>query len=90
MRASIDIEVTDTFGGEANYCWVIRKTIQVRKAVSRRTVVRKVKEVAGWTGWCRVRVSDFGDLLEIRPTIASGVNQVAFVTFRWNDTDSRA
>lgn len=74
------IEITDTFGGEANYCWVIRGTTT---RASRRGIVEAVKDLAGWRGWCRVHVTDYGDMMEIRPTQSSGVCQVAFVT--WGD-----
>ena len=74
------IEVTDTFGGEANYCWVLRGTTKVN---SRRGKIEAAKKLAGWNGWCRVNVSDYGDMLEIHPTQTSGVLQVAFVT--WQD-----
>ena len=72
------IEVTDTFGGEANYCWVKRGTT---RAQSRRGIIRAVKDLAGWTDWCRVKVEDLGDMMIVRPTTTSGVNQVAFVTW---------
>lgn len=72
-----DVEVTDTFGGEANYCWVKRETIY---ANSRKAIIDKVKDVAGWTDWCRVKVVHAdGFYYEIRPVDTSGVNQVAFV-----------
>jgi hypothetical protein len=74
------LEITDTFGGEANYCWVKRGST---KATSRRGVVKAIKDLAGWTGWCRVRVTDYGDMIEVRPTQSSGVCQVAFAT--WSD-----
>lgn len=72
------IEVTDTFGGEANYAWVKRGTT---RAQSRRGIIRAVKDLAGWTDWCRVKVEDLGDMLIVRPTTTSGVLQVAFVTW---------
>jgi len=78
MNTKAMIEVTDTFGGEANYCWVKRGTT---RAMSRRGITRAVKRIAGWDGWCRVRVTSYGDMYEIRPTLTSGVCQVAFVTF---------
>lgn len=74
-----DIEVTDTFGGEANYCWVKRG---VTRAKSRRGLIEAAKKLAGWTGWCRVRVECWGDTLVVRPTASSGVCQIAFVTWR--------
>lgn len=75
---AFEIEVTDTFGGEANYCWVKRgKT----NAKSRRGRIEAAKDLAGWRGWCRVKVEDMGDTMTIRPTDSSGVNQIAFVTW---------
>lgn len=74
-----NIEVTDTFGGEANYCWVKRGST---KATSRRGIIKAVKELADWV--CRVKVVyQAGDFWEIRPVDNSGVCQVAFVT--WAD-----
>lgn len=74
------IEVTDTFNGEANYCWVkIGKT----RAKTRRGKIAAAKRIAGWHGWCRVHAYDLGDMLEIRPVKSSGVNQIAFVW--WTD-----
>lgn len=73
------LEVTDTFGGEANYCWVKRGTTD---ATSRRGVIRALKRLAGWDGWCRVRVHHWnGDFMALHPTSASGVCQVAFATW---------
>ena len=70
------LEVTDTFGGEPNYCWVKRSQT---KATSRRGVIRALKRLAGWDGWCRVRVHHWdGAYMELRPTASSGVCQVAF------------
>ena len=78
-----NLEVTDTFGGEPNYCWVKRGTT---KATSRRGVIGAVKRLAGWDGWCRVKVvHNDGDHMEIRPTISSGVCQVAFAY--WEDAE---
>lgn len=74
------IEVTDTFGGEANYCWVKRGTT---RANTRRGLLKAAKDLAGWTGWCRVKVEVCGDDLVIRPVSTSGVNQIAFAC--WQD-----
>lgn len=60
-----NIEVTDVFCGQANYCWVLRGTT---KAKTRRGRIEAAKQLAGWTGWVRVQVQDYGDMLEIRPT----------------------
>lgn len=91
-----EIEITDTFGGEANYCWVKRASFTMPELTHygydgctnyvkanktfRRELVKKAKAVAGWTGW-RCEVSDFGDTVEIRPR---GAAMVAFVTYSDN------
>lgn len=81
------IEVTDTFGGAANYCWVRRAVVgEGRESLSRRTLIQKTKELAGWDGWCRVNVADFGDMLQIEPAASSGIPQIAFVT--WMDNEN--
>lgn len=72
------IEVTDTFGGEANYSWVRRYTIQQEsKSLTDRQVIREAKKLAGWTG-IRCNKSDFGDMIELRP---AGMCQVMFINF---------
>lgn len=80
-----NITVTDTFGGEANFCWVKRRPIANGDKLSRRTLIARAKELAGWTGWCRVRVEDVGDGYIIRPTASSGVCQIAFIEFSENE-----
>lgn len=77
--ASITIEHTDTFGGEANYSWVRRETIEEpeNKPFSRRAIVRKAKAFAGMAGY-RTKVTDYGDMIEIRP---AGLCQVVFITW---------
>lgn len=93
MTHKYDLEITDTFGGEANYCWVYRDTITMPELthygydgatnyckankVYRRELVKKAKAIAGWTG-ARCYVAEFGDTIEIRPR---GATMVAFVTW---------
>ena len=74
----IRLEVTDTFGGEANYGWVYRK--EIRENLSRRAIFRELRELAGWPVSIRLTVHDFGDQWEVRPR---GLLQVAFVDFDW-------
>lgn len=69
----IQVEVTDTFGGEANYAWVRRYAIADG---TRRALVRRAKRAAGWTG-IRCAVSEYGDTIEVRP---AGLCQVMFIT----------
>jgi hypothetical protein len=73
------IEITDTFGGEANYSWVVRGT---SKATTRRGILKAVKQLAGWPG--RVKVDyNYGDDMRISP--AKGICQTAFVY--WDDNE---
>jgi hypothetical protein len=60
-----DIEYTDTFGGEANYCWVKRLSINA-PSDKRRAIVRAAKAALALTGH-RCKVYDNGDMIEIRP-----------------------
>lgn len=73
----VKIEVTDTFGGEANYAWVKRKEIEVLEATSRYALARRVKREIEWSGK-RCLTVDYGDSIEMRPY---GECQVAFVSF---------
>jgi len=74
---AFQIEITDTFGGESNYSWVKRETINLPDTATRRQLVRRAKSFAGWSGW-RCDVSDYGDLIEIKPR---GANMVCFITW---------
>jgi len=71
------IEVTDTFAGEANYAWVRRHALDAPATLSQRALVRRAKALIGWTG-VRCDVYDYGDMLDIRPR---GAGVVCFVTY---------
>ena len=60
-----DIEVTDLFGGEANYCWVDRYAIRMPDDISDLALVRRIKSVAGYSG-IRGQTCISGDFVEIR------------------------
>jgi hypothetical protein len=93
MSNTYQVEITDTFGGEANYSWVKRETLTMPELIHygydglhgyakankafRRQLVRKAKAIAGWTG-ARCETVDYGDTVEIRPR---GACMVAFVTY---------
>jgi hypothetical protein len=80
----IRLEVTDTFGGEPNYCWVYRSEIPFAgKEPSRRKILRELRDLAGWPVSVRMTVHDFGNQWEVRP---HGLLQVAFVDFDWADS----
>ena len=75
---ALQIEHTDTFGGEANYCWVKRAHIAAKdENLSNRAIVRRIKAWAGFTGH-RCETSIHGDMIEIRPR---GVCQVIFANY---------
>lgn len=75
MKANI--EITDTFNGEANYCWVRRYTLDLPPALSRGAIMRRVKRHIGWSGKRCVTV-DYSGTIELRPY---GECVVCFVTF---------
>ena len=77
-----NVEYTDTFGGEANYCWVQRAIVDMPELthygydggtnyakanrVFDRELMRKAKAAMGLTG-VRGERADLGDTLEFRP-----------------------
>ena len=71
-----NLELTDTFCGEANYSWVKRDTLDMPDNASRRMIVRRAKAWAGMTGQ-RCEVYDSGDMIDVRPR---GHCVVLFVT----------
>ena len=72
-------EMTDTFGGEANYSWVRRGTTILPENATQRQVVRAVKATLGITG-VRCKTFDCGDMIELRPV---GQCTVAFATVEY-------
>ena len=75
-----EVEHTDTFGGEANYCWVRRYEINARGKTpkgERLSLVRQAKALCGLSG-VRAKTSVYDDTLEIRP---NGICQVIFITW---------
>lgn len=82
------VEVTDTFGGEANYCWVRRYTIADKEFDTprqrNRYLVREAKKLAGWTGWrCETDANGYSDIT-VRPR---GAAMVMFIMWR-DDVDT--
>jgi hypothetical protein len=73
----ISYELTDTFGGEANYSWVRRGVVEMKESVSDLAIVRKIKSEIGWSGYKCSR-EDYGDVIALRPR---GICQVLFITF---------
>lgn len=60
------VEHTDTFGGEANYSWVIRDCFDMPDDATQKQIVRKAKELIGETG-SRAKTEYYnGDTYELR------------------------
>ena len=88
------IEITDTFGGEANYSWVKREKNAMPELthygydgssnyvkankIFNRELVKKAKRIAGGTG-LRCNIENWGDTIRIEP---KGSCVVAFVTYQ--------
>jgi hypothetical protein len=66
MTYQIEVEYTDTFGGQPNYCWVKRDTLEIKDGTKDREIMRRIKAFAGLTG-CRGKVSTFGDEWHFEP-----------------------
>ncbi len=79
VQTDIHYEITDTFGGEANYSWAKRGKIEngLGEDFSDLAVVRRVKKALEWNG-VRSKVTNYGDDIEIHPV---GINQVCFISF---------
>lgn len=72
---STTIEHTDTFGGEANYCWA--KRWHLNREMSDLALVRLAKELTGLTG-IPCRREDMGDSIALYPR---GICQVVFIAY---------
>ena len=91
------VELTDTFGGEANYCWVRRARVTMPELTHygydggtnyakanrtyQRELMKRAKVAVGMTG-ARGVTTSYGDGYEFRPY---GVCAVLFVT--WTDSE---
>ena len=94
MTHTYDVEYTDTFAGEPNYCWAKRATVEMPELTHygygggagfakankayERELMKRAKAAVGITG-VRGRRDDVGDTIEFRPY---GSCTVMFVTYR--------
>jgi hypothetical protein len=76
---TFDVEHTDTFGGEANYSWCTRKTLQIPIHATDRQIVRTAKAALGMTG-VPCRKQEMGEMIALYP---HGCCQVIFITPRY-------
>jgi hypothetical protein len=58
------VEMTDTFAGEANYCWVRRAEIDAPSDAPAALLIRRAKKALGLAP-CRHRTQDWGDLIRL-------------------------
>ena len=56
-------ELTDTFGGEANYSWVKRTSFIAKPETSKRALVREAKKLLGLYG--RHKSEEYGDMIKL-------------------------
>ena len=73
----IKYELTDTFGGESNYGWVKRASVDAPDNLTDLAIVRRAKKWAELNGMAS-RVESYGDSIAIYPRHAC---VVLFVTF---------
>lgn len=80
----VNLEVTDTFGGEANYSWVNRKTYEYdeHEAPSRLGLVRLANKFAGLTG-INCETETIGEDIIIRPVGSSAPCLICFVNLEF-------
>jgi S-adenosylmethionine synthetase len=62
----VNFEVTDTLGGEANYSWVKRGSLEFKLHPTQRQVIQALKKFAGLTG-IKCRKDDYGDQIALHP-----------------------
>lgn len=79
IQTNIQYEITDTFGGEANYSWVKRGKIECKpgEEFSDLAAVRRVKKELGLNG-VACRKESYGDMIALYPV---GSCTVCFITF---------
>lgn len=72
---AVTYELTDTFGGEANYSWSREGAVAVKEGASPLAIVRAAKAAAGLSG-VRCRREDWGDTITLKPY---GIHWVLFI-----------
>lgn len=71
----VSYEHTDTFGGEANYSWGKRGTIELPSGTGEREIITAVKRELGLTG-VKCNKEIWAEQLVLRPR---GRNQIVFI-----------
>lgn len=73
------VTYTDTFGGEANFCWAYQYRIETPEDASRLLVMRRAKAAAGLNGVRGVTEEDCSGYT-FRP---HGMNTILFVEWEY-------
>jgi len=68
------VEMTDTFGGQANYSWVKREEFDCE---DEKNVVKEAKKALDIVG-LKCYKEESGEMITLRP---SGLNQIIFITW---------
>lgn len=76
-----DLELTDTFAGEANYSWVKRATLIYSAEPTDRALILAAKRALGLTG-IKCKVDAWADCCETIQLDPRGLCQRAFITCR--------
>lgn len=76
-----DLELTDTYAGEANYSWVKRATLVYATEPTDRALILAAKRALGLTG-IRCKVDTWADCCETIQLDPRGLCQRAFITCR--------
>jgi hypothetical protein len=66
MKTRIQYEMTDTFGGEANYSWARRGEVEIPESASDLMLVRRVKKALGLEG-VKCKREKCGDQIALYP-----------------------
>lgn len=77
---NVRVTTTDTFGGEPNWTWKRVKYTTVRGSEHERTLITKLKKIAGLDGY-RCAVDKHGDEWTITPQGGGAPCIVAFINF---------
>ena len=77
MQSNIQIEYTDTTGGEPNHAWATYFNLTVPDTLSNKTLMRIAKELCGLSG-VRGKWYECSDSLKFIP---ANSNTVLFITF---------
>lgn len=72
-----NVEITDTFCGEANYSWLIREQFMANDDISDDELAQKTLEFIGWQDES-VTIDTVGEMIRIIPNDS---NLVCFVTW---------